>query len=108
MPGLAIEIVDGTWTAIIEDTGWSKAFVGDTLETQALWVNAFAEQMSAGEAMNAASALVGTIDELSATAEMLFASTDALIFDGVLAFAAEAGSLMESLVEAGEALLALL
>lgn len=111
MANLMIGIVDNAWAVQIEnvpDLAWT--FKGADLATQAQWVREFAEQMSEGTAEFAVTALEGVeIDDAALAIQMFFDGTTGLVLEGeVVIVAADNEALIDILVEAGEALLAML
>jgi hypothetical protein len=108
MASLMVGIVDGAWALQIEnvpDLRW--AFKGDDLATQAEWVREFALQMSEDTPEFALSALAGVeADDIVYPMELFFADTSGIVLEGQVVFlAADDTTLIDVLVEAGEALL---
>jgi hypothetical protein len=101
-----ISIANGVWVAQLANVeGWVKFFRGATIDDQAVWVETFAREMEADDALQAVRALNIDAGELADVSQEIFA-TDELIYVGRTIYVAEEGeTLIEGLGTAGEALL---
>jgi hypothetical protein len=107
---LLIGVMNGNWTATIENTTIQYTFSGDSLEAQASNVEFFAKCMRWDEPVGAVSFFTETMgaqpDVIATVAQDLF-GTSGLYLEGEMVFATGVGNetLFDYMFRAGEALL---
>lgn len=108
MPTLLINVVNGSWTVQVANTGVSYTFSGATLDAQAVSVQGFAETMAEGNADVGFFLEAWDVPE-EQLAQQLFGTTDMITYVGDIIYGSVGEEfIIDDLEVAGEALLAAL